>query len=258
MLLSKGSMFFFLSINSIILKFENLCFQIQSKRAGDFEAPAKEEEYGNGRMLEGILPVVTFVLYGGKEKWNGPECLHDMLDWTDVPEKLKMFVSDYPIHVIKIREFENTEVFQTDVKQVFDFIRCSGDRKALAELIQNDKAYQAMEEDAYEVVTQYVKADELIQVKDEYKGKDGKVNMCQALKELIEDGRAEGRASGLADGRKEIVLRMYADGNLDVEGACMYLECTQETFMEYVKADELIQVKDEYRGKDGKINMCQH
>ena len=56
MLLSKGSMFFFLSINSIILKFENLCFQIQSKRAGDFEAPAKEEEYGNGCMLEGILP----------------------------------------------------------------------------------------------------------------------------------------------------------------------------------------------------------
>ncbi len=148
-------------------------------------------------------------------------------------------MSDYPIHVIKIREFENTDVFQTDVKQVFDFIRCSGDRKALAELIQNDKNFQSMEEDAYEVVTQYVKADELIQVKDEYRGKDGKINMCQALKELIE----EGRASGLADGRKEIVLRMYADGNLDVEGACMYLECTQENFMEYVKANELIQVR---------------
>ena len=125
------------------------------------------------------------------------------------------------------------------MKQVFDFIRCSGDRKALRALVEKDMAYQAMEEDAYDVVTQYVKADELIQVKDEYRGKDGKVNMCQALKELIEDGRAEGRAegraSGLADGRKEIVLRMYADGNLDVKGACMYLECTQETFMEYVK-----------------------
>ena len=88
-------------------------------------------------------------------------------------------MSDYPIHVVKIREFENTDVFQTDVKQVFDFIRCSGDRRTLAELVQNDKAYEAMEEDAYEVVTQYVKADELIQVKDEYRGKDGKINMCQ-------------------------------------------------------------------------------
>lgn len=108
-----------------------------------------------------------------------------MLDWTDVPEKIKAFVSDYPIHIVKIRGGENTEVFRTDVKQVFDFIRCSGDRKMLAELVQKDKAKQAME-DAYEVITQYVKAEELIRVKDEYRGKDGKVNMCQALKELTE------------------------------------------------------------------------
>ena len=63
-----------------------------------------------------MYPVVTFVLYGGKEIWDGPESLHDMLDWTDVPEKIKAFVSDYPIHIVKIREFENTEVFRTDVK----------------------------------------------------------------------------------------------------------------------------------------------
>ena len=29
------------------------------------------------------------------------------------------------INVIDIRKFENTEVFHTDVKQVFDFIKCS-------------------------------------------------------------------------------------------------------------------------------------
>lgn len=195
---------------------------------------AEEYLYGFGKKSR-LYPVVTFVLYGGKEKWDGPESLHDMLDWTGIPENLKRYVSDYPIHVVKIREFENTNVFRTDVKQVFDFIRCSGDRSALAELVQNDKSFQSMEEDAYEVVTQYVKADELIQVKDEYRGKDGKINMCQALKELIEEGREE----GLADGRREIVLRMYADGNLDIKGACMYLECTAETFMGYVKAAKI-------------------
>lgn len=176
--------------------------------------------YGFGKDSR-LCPVVTFVLYGGKEIWDGPESLHDMLDWTDVPEKIKAFVSDYPIHIVKIREFENTEVFRTDVKQVFDFIRCSGDRKMLAELVQKDKAYQAMEEDAYEVITQYVKAEELIQVKDEYIGKDGKVNMCQALKELIEEGRAEGRASGLADGHaaaiRDVVIRMIEKGKSNEE-----------------------------------------
>ena len=178
-----------------------------------------------------LYPVVTFVLYGGKEQWDGPKRLHDMLEWTELPEKLKEFVSDYPIHIIKIREFENTDVFQTDVKQVFDFIRCSGNKSELVRLVQKDKRFQSMDEDAYEVVTKYVNAEELIQVKDEYRGKDGKVNMCQALKELIEDGRMEGHA----EGKKEIVLRMYADGNIDVEMACKYLECTPEIFMEYAK-----------------------
>jgi len=201
----------------------------------------KAGEYLYGFAKESRLyPVVTFVLYGGKEKWDGPERLHDMLEWTELPEELKGFVSDYPIHVIKIRELVNTDVFQTDVKQVFDFIRCSGEKAALVELVQKDKSFQSMEVDAYEVATQYVNAEELIQVKDEYRGKDGKVNMCQALKELIEDGRMEGRTEGrtlgLEEGRKEIVLRMYTDGNIDMEMASMYLECTPEVFMEYVKA----------------------
>ena len=180
------------------------------------------EEYLSGfRKNDRLYPVVTFVLYGGKEAWDGPESLHDMLDWTDVPEGLKGFVADYPLHVVRIREFENTDVFQTDVKQVFDFIRCSGDRAALAELVQNDESFQSMEEDAYEVATQYVKAEELIQVRDEYRGKDGKVNMCQALKELIEEGRMEGRAEGRAEGRVDairgVVMRMVKKGKTDEE-----------------------------------------
>lgn len=221
--------------------------------AGEYEKQAskirrklkKQKGQNSGEYLYGfgkdsrLYPVITFVLYGGKEKWDGPKCLHEMLDWTGLPDTLKSFVADYPLNIVKIREFENTEVFKTDVKQVFDFIRCSGDRKKLAELVRNDERFRRMEEDAYEVVTKYVKANRLIKVKDKYKGKDGKVNMCQALEELIEDGRkegkAEGKALGLAEGRKEIVLRMYEDGKLDVKSACMYLECTQEKFWEYVE-----------------------
>ena len=209
-------------------EYEKQAGRIRKKLRKQKGLRAGEYLYGFGKNSR-LYPVVTFVLYGGKEAWDGPESLHDMLDWTDVPGKLKRFVADYPIHIVKIREFENTDVFKTDVKQVFDFIRCSGDRRALADLVTNDESFQAMEEDAYEVVTQYVKAEELIQVKEEYRGKDGKVDMCQALKELIEDGRAEGRAegraSGLTDGRKQghadairiVVIRMIQKGKSDEE-----------------------------------------
>ena len=78
-----------------------------------------------------------------------------------------------------------------------------------------------MEEDAYAAVTNYVRAEELIQVKEEYSREDGRIDMCQALKELIEDGRMEGRATGMAEGRsdaiKSIVIKMVQKGKSDEE-----------------------------------------
>ena len=41
-----------------------------------------------------LYPQVTFVLYAGKEAWDGPKNLHDMLDFTDIPEGLQKMVAD--------------------------------------------------------------------------------------------------------------------------------------------------------------------
>ncbi len=203
------------------------------------------EEYLYGFAKDSRLyPVVTFVLYGGREPWDGPKSLHEMLDMEGLPVEMRELVVDYPMHLVDIRRLKNTDVFKTDVKQVFDFIRCSGDKRKLLELVQNDAHFKQMEEDAYEVVTNYVRAEELIQVKEEYSREDGKIDMCQALKELIEDGRMEGleagrelgREEGRELGRKELVLRMYADGTLDVRKACTYLRCTPEELTEYMKS----------------------
>ena len=184
-----------------------------------------------------LYPVVTFVLYGGEKPWDGPERLHEMLDMDGLPEEMRELVADYPLHLVDIRRLKDTGVFKTDVKQVFDFIRCSGDKKELFKLVQTDESFQSMEEDAYELATNYAGAEELIQVKEEYR-KGGKIDMCKALKELLADERMEGRTEGRTEGQKELVLRMYLDGSLNVQKACVYLECTQEEFMGYVKAME--------------------
>ncbi len=191
---------------------------------------AGEYLYGFGKDSR-LHPVVTFVLYGGKEPWDGPWNLYEMLDMEGMPEEMRRLVANYPLHLVDIRRLEDTDVFKTDVKQVFDFIRCSEDKKMLLELVQTDESFQCMEEDAFEVATNYAGAEELLKIKEEYRGKDGKVDMCQALKELLADERIEGRM----EGQRELVFRMYLDGNLNVETACVYLECTQEEFMGYVK-----------------------
>ena len=192
-----------------------------------------------------LYPIITFLLYYGREPWNGPVCLHDILDFTDIPEPLKEMTADYRINVIDVRRMEDTSVFQTDVRQVFDFIRCSEDKRKLAEMVNNDSYFQNMDETAFDVVSKYTNSKELVTVKD-YRQKEGTYNMCKAIRDMIEDGREEGREEGKAIGRAEAqkdgikalietcqelgsckedtIFRLTDKFSIEEEEACQYME----------------------------------
>ena len=69
----------------------------------------------------------------------------------------------------------------------------SKDPEALRELVLGDASYKELEEDTYDMIAQYSKSEELVEVKDYHK-KDGVVDMCEALTKLIENGKSEGKA----------------------------------------------------------------
>ena len=92
-------------------------------------------------------------------------------------------------------------MFCTDVRQVLDFIRFSGDRDALRKLLDSDPHFQALEEDALDVIVRYAGISRLARRKKYYR-EDGKFDMCTALNEMIEDGRKEGLKLGREQGMK--------------------------------------------------------
>lgn len=145
-----------------------------------------------------LHPCVTLVLYYG-ENWDGATNLHSILDFTDIPEELREKVNDYRIYVCEVRKFDKTEVFQTDLKQVFDCIRYADDPDKLYELTTNDPVYQELDEETYDVIAEHIKTVELLKTK-EYNGEGGKVNMCNAIAELIQRGRMEGLCQGIEQG----------------------------------------------------------
>ncbi len=185
------------------------------KQASEIRKEVRHNTQGlsSGEYLYGfrkdskLNPLITFVLYAGKDAWDGPTCLHDMLDFTDVPESLKNMTSDYKINVIDIRQFENTEVFQTDVKQVFDFIKYSDDMNRLLDLVENDAYYREMDEDAFDVVTKYTNSTELVKAKD-YSVQGGKKDVCKAIRDLMDVSRAEGFEEGREEGRERTLMEV--------------------------------------------------
>ena len=152
---------------------------------------------GFGRA-DKLKPCITIVLYYGAE-WDGSRELHEILDFTEIPSELRKYINNYPVHVFEIAGLENTDVFRTDLKQIFEFIRCARDKEKLRALVQKDPAYREMDEDAYNMAVAYTNATELIDVK-KYHGKDGKVNMCKALTEMLADEREEGVKQGIEQG----------------------------------------------------------
>ncbi len=150
-----------------------------------------------------LSPCVTIVLYYG-EDWDGATALREILNLENVPSELRDKVNDYKIQLCEVRKFRNTEVFKTDVKQVFDCLRYAEEPDKLQELMANDPAYRRMEPDTYDVIAEYTKTSELMKVK-EYSEKEGKVDMCKAITELIERGRRDGLEQGMMKAITELL-----------------------------------------------------
>jgi hypothetical protein len=65
-------------------------------------------------------PVVTIVLYFGKQRWNKNRTLYECIN---VPEELKPFVNDYKVNVFEISYLtdEQVNMFKGDFKLVADY-----------------------------------------------------------------------------------------------------------------------------------------
>lgn len=178
-----------------------------------------EAEYLSGfRKTDKLMPCITMVLYYGDD-WDGPMDLMDILDLSDLPPELKKYVNNYPMHLFLVRNFteKDTEVFRTDLKLIFDFIRLSENGDELRSLVENNPKYQEMDEDAYDMMIQYTNSKELIVRKEEYR-KGEKLDVCKAIRDLMEDaelagverGRTEGLEVGRSEGRAEGESRMQS------------------------------------------------
>lgn len=176
-----------------------------------------------------LFPVMTFILYSGIEKWKGPTCLHDMLDFTDIPEVFRELIPNYKILIIPLREFEDTTVFKTDLRYVIEFMKCAEDKEKLKKLIENNTYFANMEEDAYDVVANYANIVESVAVK-EYSMEGGKVNMCKGLRDWLDEEVAEGKAAGIVKTARryhakdeEIIEQLMEELGVDEEIAKQYL-----------------------------------
>lgn len=91
-----------------VLQYQKQMTEISKEVQAGGEKLTPGEYLYHFRKKDKLHPVATFVLYSGKEPWDGPKCLHDILDFSEIPYKLKGMIADYQVNIIDIRRLEDT------------------------------------------------------------------------------------------------------------------------------------------------------
>lgn len=188
-----------------------------------------EAEFLSGFCKEEKLnPCITFVLFYG-DNWDGSADVYGLLDFTNIPEELKSMVGNYKINLVDIKKLEYTDMFHTDIKQVFDFIRYEKNKEKLEELLANEPKYRSLARDAYDVIAAFTKSKELIQIEEDVEGEC--VDMCKAL----QDWAAEERMKGKMEGKLENLRAIINNLKLSAEKAMEVLDIPPEEREQYLE-----------------------
>ena len=132
------------------------------------------------------------------------------------PEILSL-VPDYRINLFSPAEIKDEELnkLQSNLREVMLFIKYAKDKRKLKELTFENSSFQSLELKAARVI------DSITGINLRFTETEGSVNMCQAVQEMCDDARAEGRTAGLAEGLQEQAMltaqRMLQDPRFSPE-----------------------------------------
>ena len=182
-----------------------------------------------------ITPVITLLLYFGEEEWKRPRRLHDLLRFPEESDRLRSFVPDYPIHVLSVRRDMDISLLHTELRQVFGFLQCQEDRKALKKYVkENEHVFSRLSKDAALFLAAAAKGTQILSALNV---KEESCNMCKALDDLYNDGVNQGKSQGLELGEEYFAAlsqKLLADFRIDdLQKAIKNKEYRKKLYQEY-------------------------
>ena len=204
-----------------------------------------EEKEINGKRkkvpVKERYPVLTIVLYFGKEFWNYPknliECFEPPLVEDEITEVLKEYIQDYRVHVFDIPRLtkEQVQLFRSDFKAVADYYTN----------VYNDSVY-VPDDTVIAHVDEFLKLMKVLTGDKRFEEiahavigtEKGEIRMCRILDEReargeargFERGLEQGIEQGIEQGKVKTLVFLVKDGVISKEIAVEKSGMTKEEF----------------------------
>lgn len=179
------------------------------------------EEFLTGiSKFEHLYPIITLCIYWGVKPWDGPKNLHEMLDISPAMAQYKDRIGNYPLNLLEVRKIEDLDHYQGELKALLGFVKYQSDKKALDHFVQeNTDMFRNISTETLYAMSILGNSRELqeriTQIKEQSKNlEEVHIDMCQAIREMIEEGRAEGRAES-ENFLNRLYLQLLDDGRLE-------------------------------------------
>lgn len=169
-----------------------------------------------------VRPILNLTLYWGKENWDTPLSLREMMgDISKLPLKLQQLSGDYTVHLIHMRQIpeEALRKMESDLKYVLGLMRRAASSKEYkAYILDNKNFFSRIPKSALNVI------DVCTNIKDikahlefHINGESGEeeADMCKALEDIKEDAKKQGMKQGVKQGiqrMNRLVQQLLADG----------------------------------------------
>lgn len=176
-----------------------------------------EEEYlSKFQKNDRLYPVITLVFYYDQKQWDGAVDLYGMMGLAERTEEqrklIENFIPNYHINLLDAGNVPYIERFSSDLQQVFGMLKYRGDKKKLQQFMQNNKEYFSnIDVETYQAVRGFLHSEKMLRDMGN-RGKEEKIDMCQALEELYRDGVKEGREEGREEGIILMIGHMLENG----------------------------------------------
>ncbi|MBR6665215.1 MAG: Rpn family recombination-promoting nuclease/putative transposase [Lachnospiraceae bacterium] len=236
-----------------VLEYRKQMEELKAQNLQEKRLSTSHERLCGMRKTDRLWPTYTLCLYLGEEPWDGPRSLQDMMDFGEDAGDMKELFADYPFRLYCVNEEHDFSMFHTQLRCVFELLPLRKDKKRLLEKLTGDEAYSHMDEDSLEFLSvvmdnpaiwkkrhKFKKSEK--ETEDTGKNKEEEYDMCQAIRELIEDGKQEGlsegikvgRSEGIKEGRldalKQSVENLMKSLSISLEKACELLGSSQEDY----------------------------
>lgn len=241
-----------------VLEYQQQLEEIRRRNETEEDFATTGEYLCKMKKTDRLHPVYTLCLYLGTEPWDGPRSLMDMMDFGEDADNMKVSFADYPFRLYCVNEEHDFSMFHTEIRNVFELLPLRTDKKRLLHTLEQNSTYKRLSEDSLELLSvlmdspsiwknrkKYLNRTDINQAVENQESEE--YNMCQAIKELIEDGRQEGLSEGLSQGLTQGLSQGLSQGRMDtlkqnveslmnslsisLEKACELLNCTNDCEM---------------------------